>query len=751
MRLGRRRRGQTFSIDIIIALGIFALLFTAMERMQTEVEKDRVEWETVYDLKMVSDDYMTAMVDSTPNSYQYGVSYYDDGMGIDRLNSIDVEALGALAPFIVNPTFFSPLMTTEGSLGYGWRLSMYVCKDEDMGADRDIALPVDTKWFEDPSVPRCVVTNPVLEDADTCWAQAARYREMDGIYHYTDGALLRKILRSDPPLFLLDGAGQVGGACNRENPGGMCLHVTTTEGYTPGDAGSTQVSIDNSLDSFSVLSAACRSGNCPNGFDSGWFVIDLIPDESDIGSDTLEAAVTTYLGSNRGFPASAGQHATGMLQMTMDGASEVYSVDCGEVEARLRVHKGQACEFAIVSFMDYVVAQDGDADTDPATPGTPTWRTVFKRERASICNDDPPCYANFVCNPGQEPIINTAPDAGGVTVTMTSTTFGRTGGNFAGATIDATYRLTTDCRLGIQFSYSFTGDVPERAYGMDVGTDTRWINPDPSYWADDLGEYLNFWDDAREECLLPIVPNQATCEGATVAATWSAAPTPRCLVNAIANEAACNEVVGTVWSGGECRLRIISDQQTCEAAGNTAWTEDLPDPRCVATGVVELDCGDDDVGGTWLNDECVLTAAGDLQACEHLTTAWVWNDPGEGPGGRCTVTSVGMTMAFCEGDAVGGEWDLDMATPGCVVHGIEDKGSCETFCFDPQFQPEPFMIDPDPDLGEEEPPEGMANCQSPEFGCISSAQAKYGQVSVNRVVAPRGGRGVGVLSLEVWK
>ncbi len=750
MKLGGRRRGQTFSIDIIIALAIFGLLFTAMERMGTEVEKDRVEWQTVYDLKMVSDDFMTAMVDSTPNGYQYGVSYYDEGMGIDRLNAIDVEAAGGLAPFLVGPTFFSRLMSTEGSLGYGWRVNMYVCKDEDMGVDRDITLPVNTQWFEDAPVPRCVVTDPVTDNGNDCRILSAGYREMDGSFYYEDDELTRIILRN-PAVFQINEAGHSTGTCNREDPGGMCLHVTTADDYTPGALGLTQVKVDANGDSLQIGIVACKAGNCPDTYDSGTVVFDIIPDESNIASDTIGAAAATYLTSNRGFPVGGGQHPAGSIQQTMDGTSEVYTADCGTVESRLRVHAGTACDGGIVSFIDYYVASDGDVDSDPATPGTPTWRPVFKHELPVACQAGTVyCYVGNVCLPGEEPTIITTQDANSATATITYTTFRQGEDTFPGATIVANFILTNDCRLALQHTDTFTGDIPTRTYGFVVQADSTF-DGEATFWGDDQGQYLTFWDDERGECLLPIVPDQTTCEGALVDAEWL--PTELCRTDpaAVPDQAACEDING-VWNDPDCFIWLISDEQTCEAAGNTEWTEDQPDPRCVAVGIDnDVDCLDPDVGGTWVNDECVL-AAGDLQACEHLTTAWVWNDPGEGPGGRCAVSSIGMDSAFCEGEEVSGEWDAEAIPPVCVIRDIEDKGSCETFCFNPQYQAEPFMTDPNPDQeGEDEPPEGLANCQSPDFGCISSTQAKYGIVSVNRVVAPRGGRGVGVLNLEVWK
>jgi len=749
VRLGRRRRGQTFSIDILIALGIFVLLFTAMERIQTEVNKDRVEWETVYDLKMVSDDFMTAMVDSSPNSYQYGVSYYDEGMGIDRLNVIDDEALTGLDPFLVGPTFFSPLMTTEGSLGYGWRLSMYVCKDEDMGVDRDITLPVDTQWFEDPSVPRCVVTDPVTENANNCRILSAGYREMDGSFLYGDNELTRIILRN-AAVFQINEAGHSTGTCNRENPGGMCLHLTTADDYTPGDVGLTQLKVDANGDYLQVAIVACKAGNCPDSYDSGTVVFDIIPDESDISSGTLGAAADAYLTSNRGFPVGAGQHPAGTIQQTMDGASEVYTVDCGIVESRFRVHVGAACDGSLVSFIDYYVASDGDADTDPATPGSPSWRPVFKHDLVVACQAGTSiCYSPNVCDPGEEPTITIVSDASGVTATITYTTFRQGDETFAGATIVGTFTQTNNCRFAIQHSDTFTGDVPTRTYGVALEA-TSTFDGEATFWGDDPGQYLTFWDDERGDCLLPTVPDQTTCEGALAEAEWLPTEYCRTLPAEAPDQATCEGING-VWNDPACFIWLISDEQTCEAAGNTEWTEDLPDPRCVAVKIEnDVDCLDPDVGGSWVNDECLL-AADSLQACEHLTTAWAWNDPGEGPGGRCTVTSVGMNPAFCEGEDVGGEWDPEVDPAVCVVRGIEDKGSCETFCYDPQYQAEPFMTDPDPAQEVGEQPEGMANCQNPDFGCIPSTQAKYGVVSVNRVVAPRGGRGAGVLNLEVWK
>ncbi|MDP7081677.1 MAG: hypothetical protein QF415_17440, partial [Candidatus Undinarchaeales archaeon] len=40
---------------------------------------------------------------------------------------------------------------------------------------------------------------------------------------------------------------------------------------------------------------------------------------------------------------SGATRTTGSIVKTMDGATEVYHADCGNTEARLRVHKGQSC------------------------------------------------------------------------------------------------------------------------------------------------------------------------------------------------------------------------------------------------------------------------------------------------------------------------------------------------------------------------------------------------------------------------
>ncbi|MDP7079939.1 MAG: hypothetical protein QF415_08620, partial [Candidatus Undinarchaeales archaeon] len=40
---------------------------------------------------------------------------------------------------------------------------------------------------------------------------------------------------------------------------------------------------------------------------------------------------------------SGATRTTGSIVKTMDGVTEVYHADCGNTEARLRVHKGQSC------------------------------------------------------------------------------------------------------------------------------------------------------------------------------------------------------------------------------------------------------------------------------------------------------------------------------------------------------------------------------------------------------------------------
>ena len=167
------RRGQTFSIDILIALAIFALLFTSMERIQTEVAKDRTEWEIMYNLKMAADDIMTSLVDSTAETNSFGVSQYDGGMGFERLNLIDTGRISGLDVAGLNQMYLSRLATTTGGIGFGWQILLYVCKGENMGVKVNVSLPTATKWKIDLAHPRCVVTQTGVDNETTCQGPAA--------------------------------------------------------------------------------------------------------------------------------------------------------------------------------------------------------------------------------------------------------------------------------------------------------------------------------------------------------------------------------------------------------------------------------------------------------------------------------------------------------------------------------------------------------------------------------------------------
>lgn len=389
-----RRRAQTFTIDILIALAVFTLLFTAMERIQTEVAKDRLEWKTVYDLKMAADDIMTALVDSTSNGYPLGISLFDAGLGIDRLNLIDLESVMQLQEGDISQMFLSRLATTEGGRAFGWRLSLYTCLEADMGVKRAVSLPVPTNWTVDPPRPRCVIAGVTVQG--TC-----------------EGAPNNAYWDADE---------------------GECLHITVFD------------------------AAACA------------------------------AAVPT----------------------------------------------------------------------------------------------------------GQ--------------------------------------------------------------------------------WTEDLAN-------------------------------------PRCVVND----------------------PTAVDSATCLALDNTLFSWDIPLDECHAiffstpTGPVTID---------------------DEHDCEHARTRWEWNtDP---DGGRCVVTSVGMKDAFCSGDQISGTWEQDAVPPECVIEGIADLGSCETFCWEPQFQSEPFMKDPDPAQPADPPTGGALDCMAVPDGCIPMENAQFGIVSVNRVVTVHG-QGLGVINIEVWK
>ena len=180
--------------------------------------------------------------------------------------------------------------------------------------------------------------------------------------------------------------------------------------------------------------------------------------------------------------AVAPEEPTGTIRMTLSGSTEVYHVDCGNTEALLRLYKGRVSTgHQQDAYVDYHLATDGDADKDPATGASPTWRKVSGWLRSFACNSGETCYGSHGVDPGDEPETEGVMDADGVTVTFTPTLLGRedTHDPYPGAENIITLLLTDDCRLGVRYEFSFSGPVPSRHYGVDFTA----VNP--TYWADD--------------------------------------------------------------------------------------------------------------------------------------------------------------------------------------------------------------------------------------------------------------------------
>ncbi|MDP6627298.1 MAG: hypothetical protein QGG50_05295, partial [Methanopyri archaeon] len=183
---------------------------------------------------------------------------------------------------------------------------------------------------------------------------------------------------------------------------------------------------------------------------------------------------------------SGATRTTGSIVKTIEGVTEVYHVDCGNVEARLKIFRGNPCFVSQQTFMEYSLATNGDDDTDPATGGSPTWRKVFKRERGFACN--PTCYHTYFCDPGEEPTFDVTQSSTSVSVIETYSTFQMDANVFAGVGLVNEWELTNDCRLGVRNKFTFTGTVPEYAYGVDLQSDKAYIDTNPTYWADDSSD-----------------------------------------------------------------------------------------------------------------------------------------------------------------------------------------------------------------------------------------------------------------------
>ena len=179
-----------------------------------------------------------------------------------------------------------------------------------------------------------------------------------------------------------------------------------------------------------------------------------------------------------GIADSGATRTTGSIVKTMEGSTEVYHADCGNTEALLKIYKGTSCKGSWSYFTHYSLATNGDADTNPSTGSQPTWQVVSRGERGYVC-DPSKCYSTTNCDSGEEPVIETSQDAEGVSVTLTHDTFEDGNTAYGGVQLVIDYSLTTDCRLGIRYSYALSGTVPERAMGLDISA------ADPSSFGDD--------------------------------------------------------------------------------------------------------------------------------------------------------------------------------------------------------------------------------------------------------------------------